>query len=233
MVSRFPQAGRGKAVLREFAEGKVEVLWERTGSSRRRRDPESARLVIVDEEQRSAYSRRSPARPGVSSRRARALGDADRRARCTCRSRGFATSRSSRPRRRTPPDPPRRSGSTTRSSSSWRSSAMHARRAVLLFHNRVETIEEPQARPLPAQFLIAHGTMAERRLEEQMHAFLPAMRRPRLDHDHRVGIDIHRRTRWSSSGPTRSGSPSCTRSGRVGAPTQEPRPTSSTHATAS
>ena len=59
-------------------------------------------------------------------------------------------------------------------------------------HNRVETIDEAAAR-LQAlcpglRFIVAHGQMRERELEERMMQFLARRRRrPRLDDDHRVG----------------------------------------------
>ena len=96
----------------------------------------------------------------------------------------------------------------------------HAREGRAFYlHNRVETIDEAaeKLRQLcpDLRFLVAHGQMAERELE-RMHAFWRGT--PTCSCRRRSSVRarlIPRPTRWSSSAPTRSGSPGSTRSAGV------------------
>ena len=121
-------------------------------------------------------------------------------------------------------DPHAASASTTRSSSRRRSSASTRAEAQSFYlHNRVETIEEaaleaPAA--LPGAALRGRARADAGARARGQDALVPARRRrrPRLDHDHRVGTGHppgeHAR---SSSAPTCSASPSSTRSAAASA----------------
>ena len=177
MVSRFRRPAEVKQVLREFAEGKVEVLVGTHRILSRDVIPKQLGLVVVDEEQRFGVSRRSCSGRCASrstcsrSRRRRSRG------RSTCRSRACATSRSSRRHRRGGGRSARSSASSTRRPCRVALEREHAREGQSFYlHNRVESIDEAaeKLRQLcpGLRFLVAHGQMPERELEERMHAFL-------------------------------------------------------------
>ena len=94
MVSRFRKPADAKAVLTDFAEGKVDVLIGTHRVLSRDVIPKNLGLVIVDEEQRFGVAAEgAPALAAARGRRARADARRRSRARCTCRSRACATSR--------------------------------------------------------------------------------------------------------------------------------------------
>ena len=237
-LPRLPGARRDGLPLPQArgGEGGADGVRRREGRGARRhapdplagRDPEAAR---PRHRRRGAALRRraegAPARAAARGRRPRALRDADpadaphvalrapRHLDHRDAARGPAPDPDDRRRVRRRADPAARSSASTRASGQ-----------SFYLHNRVETIDEAAEKLQQLcpglRFLVAHGQMAERELEERMHAFLARRRRrARLDDDHRVRASTsRRRTRSSSSGPTRSGSRSCTRSaGASAAPT--------------
>ena len=219
MVSRFRRPAEVKRVLAEFTEGKVEVL---VGTHRMlSRDVIPKDLGLVDRRRGAAVRRRR--RRSFSGRcgsRSTCWRSPPRRypARCTCRSRACATSRSSRRHPRAGGRSGRRSASTTRSSSSCARARARARRAVVLppqprRDDRRGRREAAPAVPRPAVPRRARPDGGARARGADARVPRGRRGRARVDHDHRVRASTsRRRTRWSWSAPTCSGWPSCTRS---------------------
>jgi transcription-repair coupling factor (superfamily II helicase) len=177
MVSRFRRPAEVKAVLREFAEGKVDVLVGTHRILSRDVIPKQLGLVIVDEEQRFGVQQKELLRA------LRLEVDV------------LALSATPIPRTlhislsglrdisiiETPPEG-RRPIRTTVGEYDEELVRLalereHAREGQCFYlHNRVETIDEAaeKLRQLcpGLRFLVAHGQMSERELEERMHAFL-------------------------------------------------------------
>ena len=177
MVSRFRTAADTKRVLREFAEGKVEVLVGTHRLLSRDVIPKRLGLVIVDEEQRFGVQQKELLRS------LRLEVDV------------LALSATPIPRTlhmslsglrdisviETPPEGRRPIRTTVGEYDEELVRAAlereHARGGQAFYlHNRVETIDEAaeKLRQLcpGLRFLVAHGQMGERALEERMHAFL-------------------------------------------------------------
>ena len=177
MVSRFRRPAEAKQVLAEFAGGQGRRPGRHASRPLARRDPEEAR---ARRPRRGAALRRraegAPARAAARGRRARAVGDADPahaahvalRAARHLDHRDAARGAAADPhdRRRV-----RRGADRSRSSASTRASGQS-----FYLHNRVETIDEAAEKLQQLcpglRFLVAHGQMGERELEERMHAFL-------------------------------------------------------------
>ena len=177
MVSRFRRPGEVKQVLREFAAGKVEVLVGTHRILSRDVIPKDLGLVVVDEEQRFGVRQKELLRA------LRLEVDV------------LALSATPIPRTlhmslsglrdisviETPPEG-RRAIRTTVGELDDELVRLalereHARGGQSFYlHNRVESIDEAaeKLRQLcpGLRFLVAHGQMAERELEERMHAFL-------------------------------------------------------------
>jgi transcription-repair coupling factor (superfamily II helicase) len=177
MVSRFRRPAEVKQVLREFAEGKVEVLVGTHRILSRDVIPKELGLVVVDEEQRFGVRQKELLRA------LRLEVDV------------LALSATPIPRTlhmslsglrdisviETPPEG-RRAIRTTVGELDDELVRLalereHARGGQSFYlHNRVESIDEAaeKLRQLcpKLRFLVAHGQMAERELEERMHAFL-------------------------------------------------------------
>ena len=177
MVSRFRRPGEAKAVLRDFAEGKVDVLIGTHRVLSRDVVPKQLGLVILDEEQRFGVAQKELLRS------LRLEVDV------------LALSATPIPRTlhislsglrdisviETPPEGRRPIRTTVGEyDEELIRTALereHARGGQAFYlHNRVETIEEAAEklqRLCPGlRFLVAHGKMRERELEERMHAFL-------------------------------------------------------------
>ena len=193
MVSRFRRPAEVKAVLREFAEGKVEVLVGTHRILSRDVIPKQLGLVIVDEEQRFGVSQKELLRAlrlevDVLSLSATPIPRTLHMSLSGLRDISIIE---------TPPEGrrPIRTivGELDDETIRVALEREHAREGQSFYlHNRVETIDEAaeKLRQLcpELRFLVAHGQMPERELEERMHAFLARRRRrARLDDDHRVG----------------------------------------------
>jgi transcription-repair coupling factor (superfamily II helicase) len=177
MVSRFRSAKETKQVLADFAEGKVDVLIGTHRVLSRDVIPKELGLVIVDEEQRFGVAQKELLR------QLRLEVDV------------LALSATPIPRTlhmslsglrdisiiETPPEG-RRPIRTTVSEFDEEVVKTALEREIarggqaFYLHNRVETIEEAAAKLQQLcprlRFLVAHGKMRERELEEKMHAFL-------------------------------------------------------------
>ena len=177
MVSRFRKPAETKAVLRDFAAGKVDVLVGTHRVLSRDVIPKELGLVILDEEQRFGVAQKELLRA------MRLEVDV------------LALSATPIPRTlhmslsglrdisviETPPEGRRPIRTTVGEyDEELIRTALereHARGGQAFYlHNRVETIEEAAAKLgqlCPGlRFIVAHGKMRERQLEEQMHAFL-------------------------------------------------------------
>ena len=194
MVSRFRKPAETKQILAGLRRGQGRRPHRHAPGALARRDPEGPRAR--DPRRGAALRRRAEGAAALAAargRRARALGDADPAHAAHVALRACATSRSSRRRPRAAARSARRVGEYDEELSRSRSSASIARGGQAFYlHNRVETIDEAaeKLRQLcpELRFLVAHGQMRERELEEKMHAFLARRRgRARLDDDHRVG----------------------------------------------
>ena len=179
MVSRFRKPAETKQVLNDFAEGKVEVL-DRHAPRALSRDviPKDLGLVILDEEQRFGVAQKELLRSRCGSRSTCSRSPRRRsRARCTCRSPGLRDISIIE----TPPEG-RRPIRTTVGEYDEELVKTALEREIerggqaFYLHNRVETIEEAaeklQQLCPKLRFIVAHGQMRERELEEKMHAFL-------------------------------------------------------------
>ena len=177
MVSRFRKPADVKAVLREFAEGKVEVLVGTHRILSRDVIPRQLGLVIVDEEQRFGVQQKELLRAlrlevDVLALSATPIPRTLHMSLSGLRDISIIE---------TPPEG-RRPIRTTVGEYDEELVRLalereHAREGQSFYlHNRVETIDEAaeKLRQLcpGLRFLVAHGQMPERELEERMHAFL-------------------------------------------------------------
>jgi transcription-repair coupling factor (superfamily II helicase) len=177
MVSRFRRPAEVKAVLREFAEGKVEVLVGTHRILSRDVIPKRLGLVIVDEEQRFGVQQKELLRAlrlevDVLSLSATPIPRTLHMSLSGLRDISIIE---------TPPEGRRPIRTTVGEYDEdlvrLALEREHAREGQSFYlHNRVETIDEAaeKLRQLCPQlrFLVAHGQMSERELEEHMHAFL-------------------------------------------------------------
>ncbi len=177
MVSRFRRPAEVKAVLREFAEGKVEVLVGTHRILSRDVIPKQLGLVVVDEEQRFGVSQKELLRAlrlevDVLSLSATPIPRTLHMSLSGLRDISIIE---------TPPEGrrPIRTvvGELDDETIRVALEREHAREGQSFYlHNRVETIDEAaeKLRQLcpGLRFLVAHGQMPERELEERMHAFL-------------------------------------------------------------
>ena len=177
MVSRFRQPAEVKAVLREFAEGKVDVLVGTHRILSRDVIPKQLGLVVVDEEQRFGVSQKELLRAlrlevDVLSLSATPIPRTLHMSLSGLRDISIIE---------TPPEGrrPIRTivGELDDEMIRVALEREHAREGQSFYlHNRVETIDEAaeKLRQLcpGLRFLVAHGQMTERELEERMHAFL-------------------------------------------------------------
>ncbi|MCZ7590328.1 MAG: transcription-repair coupling factor [Gaiella sp.] len=177
MVSRFRRPAEVKAVLREFAEGKVEVLVGTHRILSRDVIPKQLGLVIVDEEQRFGVQQKELLRAlrlevDVLALSATPIPRTLHMSLSGLRDISIIE---------TPPEGRRPIRTTVGEYDEElirlaleREHARHGQSFYL--HNRVETIEEAaeKLRQLcpGLRFLVAHGQMAERELEDRMHSFL-------------------------------------------------------------
>jgi transcription-repair coupling factor (superfamily II helicase) len=177
MVSRFRKPAEVKAVLREFAEGKVDVLVGTHRILSRDVVPKQLGLVIVDEEQRFGVQQKELLRAlrlevDVLSLSATPIPRTLHMSLAGLRDISVIE---------TPPEG-RRPIRTTVGEYDEELVRIalereHAREGQAFYlHNRVETIDEAaeklQQLCPDLRFLVAHGQMAERELEERMHAFV-------------------------------------------------------------
>jgi transcription-repair coupling factor (superfamily II helicase) len=177
MVSRFRKPAEVKAILREFAEGKVEVLVGTHRILSRDVIPKQLGLVIVDEEQRFGVQQKELLRAlrlevDVLSLSATPIPRTLHMSLSGLRDISIIE---------TPPEG-RRPIRTTVGEYDEELVKLalereHAREGQSFYlHNRVETIDEAaeKLRQLcpGLRFLVAHGQTAERELEERMHSFL-------------------------------------------------------------
>ena len=178
MVSRFRKPAEVKQVLADFADGKVEVLIGTHRVLSRDVIPKELGLVIVDEEQRFGVAQKELLRQLRLEVDVLALSrDADPANAAHVARRVCATSPSSRRRRRAAARSARSSArSTTTSSRPALEREIGRGGQAFYLHNRVETIEDAaeKLRQLcpELRFLVAHGQMPERELEDQMLKFL-------------------------------------------------------------
>ncbi|MSO58619.1 MAG: transcription-repair coupling factor [Thermoleophilia bacterium] len=177
MVSRFRTPADVKRVLREFGEGKVEVLIGTHRVLSRDVIPKELGLVIVDEEQRFGVQQKELLRAlrlevDVLALSATPIPRTLHMSLAGLRDISMIE---------TPPEGRRPIRTTVGEMDDELVKAAlereHARGGQCFYlHNRVETIEERAAalRQLcpGLRFLVAHGQMSERELEERMHAFL-------------------------------------------------------------
>jgi transcription-repair coupling factor (superfamily II helicase) len=177
MVSRFRRPAEVKAVLREFAEGKVDVLVGTHRILSRDVIPRQLGLVIVDEEQRFGVHQKELLRAlrlevDVLALSATPIPRTLHMSLSGLRDISIIE---------TPPEG-RRPIRTTVGEYDEELVKLaldreHAREGQSFYlHNRVETIDEAAAKLQQLcpdlRFLVAHGQMSERELEERMHAFL-------------------------------------------------------------
>ena len=177
MVSRFRKPAETKAVLRDFAEGKVDVLIGTHRVLSRDVIPKNLGLVILDEEQRFGVSQKELLRSlrlevDVLTLTATPIPRTLHMSLSGLRDISIIE---------TPPEGRRPIRTTVGEyDEELIKSALereHARGGQSFYlHNRVETIEDATAKLqqlLPGlRFLAAHGQMRERELEDKMHAFL-------------------------------------------------------------
>jgi len=177
MVSRFRRPAEVKAVLREFAEGKVDVLVGTHRILSRDVIPKQLGLVIVDEEQRFGVQQKELLRAlrlevDVLALSATPIPRTLHMSLSGLRDISIIE---------TPPEgrrPIRTSvGEYDEELVRVALEREHARAGQSFYlHNRVETIDEAaeKLRQLcpGLRFLVAHGQMTERELEERMHEFL-------------------------------------------------------------
>jgi len=177
MVSRFRKPAEVKSVLREFADGKIEVLVGTHRILSRDVIPKQLGLVIVDEEQRFGVAQKELLRAlrlevDVLALSATPIPRTLHMSLSGLRDISIIE---------TPPEGRRPIRTTVGEYDDElvriALEREHAREGQAFYlHNRVETIEEAaeKLRQLcpGLRFLVAHGQMAERELEERMHAFL-------------------------------------------------------------
>jgi transcription-repair coupling factor (superfamily II helicase) len=177
MVSRFRRPAEVKAVLKEFADGKIEVLVGTHRILSRDVIPKQLGLVIVDEEQRFGVAQKELLRAlrlevDVLALSATPIPRTLHMSLSGLRDISIIE---------TPPEGRRPIRTTVgeydEALVKLALEREHAREGQSFYlHNRVETIEEAaeKLRQLcpDLRFLVAHGQMAERELEERMHAFL-------------------------------------------------------------
>jgi transcription-repair coupling factor (superfamily II helicase) len=177
MVSRFRKPAETKAVLRDFAEGKVDVLIGTHRILSRDVIPKSLGLVILDEEQRFGVAQKELLRSlrlevDVLTLSATPIPRTLHMSLAGLRDISIIE---------TPPEGRRPIRTTVGEyDEELITSALqreHARGGQSFYlHNRVETIDDAAAKLqqlLPGQrFLVAHGQMREKELEDKMHAFL-------------------------------------------------------------
>ena len=177
MVSRFRRPAEVKAVLKEFAEGKVEVLVGTHRVLSRDVIPRDLGLVIVDEEQRFGVQQKELLRAlrlevDVLALSATPIPRTLHMSLAGLRDISVIE---------TPPEGRRPIRTTVGEyDEELIRTALereHAREGQSFYlHNRVESIDEAAAKLgqlCPGlRFLVAHGQMSERDLEERMHAFL-------------------------------------------------------------
>jgi transcription-repair coupling factor (superfamily II helicase) len=177
MVSRFRKPAEAKQVLREFTEGKVEVLIGTHRILSRDVIPKNLGLVILDEEQRFGVAQKELLRAlrlevDVLALSATPIPRTLHMSLSGLRDISIIE---------TPPQG-RRPIRTTVSEYDEEIVKVallreHERNGQSFYlHNRVETIDEAAAKLQQLcpdlRFLVAHGQMRERELEEKMHAFL-------------------------------------------------------------
>jgi transcription-repair coupling factor (superfamily II helicase) len=177
MVSRFRTAGDAKRVLKDFAEGKVDVLVGTHRILSRDVIPKNLGLVILDEEQRFGVAQKELLRSlrlevDVLALSATPIPRTLHMSLSGLRDISIIE---------TPPEG-RRPIRTTVGEYDEELVKQALEREVarggqgFYLHNRVETIDEAttklQQLSPDLRFLAAHGKMPERRLEEKMHAFL-------------------------------------------------------------
>ena len=178
MVSRFRKPAETKQVLADFAAGKVDVLVGTHRVLSRDVIPKELGLVILDEEQRFGVAQKELLRSLRLEVDVLALS-----ATPIPRTLHMSLVRPPRhldhrdPARGPAADPDDGRASTTRTMIKQALEREHARGGQAFYlHNRVETIDEmgEKLRQLcpGLRFLVAHGQMGERDLEERMHAFL-------------------------------------------------------------
>jgi transcription-repair coupling factor (superfamily II helicase) len=177
MVSRFRRPAEVKAVLKQFAEGKIEVLVGTHRILSRDVIPKQLGLVIVDEEQRFGVSQKELLRAlrlevDVLALSATPIPRTLHMSLSGLRDISIIE---------TPPEGRRPIRTTVGEYDDElvriALEREHAREGQSFYlHNRVETIEEATEKLQQLcpglRFLVAHGQMAERDLEERMHAFL-------------------------------------------------------------
>ena len=177
MVSRFRRPAEVKAVLKEFAEGKIEVLVGTHRILSRDVIPKQLGLVIVDEEQRFGVAQKELLRAlrlevDVLALSATPIPRTLHMSLSGLRDISIIE---------TPPEGRRPIRTTVGEYDDElvriALEREHAREGQSFYlHNRVETIEEAAEKLQQLcpglRFLVAHGQMAERDLEERMHAFL-------------------------------------------------------------
>jgi transcription-repair coupling factor (superfamily II helicase) len=177
MVSRFRRPAEVKATLKEFAEGKIEVLVGTHRILSRDVIPKQLGLVIVDEEQRFGVSQKELLRAlrlevDVLALSATPIPRTLHMSLSGLRDISIIE---------TPPEGRRPIRTTVGEYDDElvriALEREHAREGQSFYlHNRVETIEEAAEKLQQLcpglRFLVAHGQMAERDLEERMHAFL-------------------------------------------------------------
>src|SRR4029079_15835110 len=177
MVSRFRKPAEQKQTLRDFAEGKVDVLIGTHRVLSRDVIPKQLGLVILDEEQRFGVAQKELLRAlrlevDVLALSATPIPRTLHMSLSGLRDISIIE---------TPPEGRRPIRTTVGEYDDElvriALEREHAREGQAVYlHNRVETIEEAaeklqQLCPGP-RFLVAHGQMAERDLEERMHAFV-------------------------------------------------------------
>jgi transcription-repair coupling factor (superfamily II helicase) len=177
MVSRFVGAARQKEILRDFAAGKVDVLIGTHRVLSRDVIPKNLGLVILDEEQRFGVAQKELLRSlrlevDVLALSATPIPRTLHMSLSGLRDIAIIE---------TPPEGRRPIRTTVGElDDDVIKTALereHARGGQAFYlHNRVESIEDAAARLqdlLPGlRFLVAHGKMRERELEDKMHAFL-------------------------------------------------------------
>ena len=177
MVSRFRRPAEVKAVLREFQEGKVEVLVGTHRILSRDVIPKQLGLVVVDEEQRFGVAQKELLRAlrlevDVLAMSATPIPRTLHMSLSGLRDISIIE---------TPPEGRRPIRTTVGEyDEELVKGALEREKArdgqAFYLHNRVETIEETaeKLRQLcpGLRFIVAHGQMSERELEERMHAFL-------------------------------------------------------------
>jgi transcription-repair coupling factor (superfamily II helicase) len=177
MVSRFRKPAETKAVLRDFAEGKVDVLIGTHRVLSRDVIPKSLGLVILDEEQRFGVAQKELLRSlrlevDVLTLTATPIPRTLHMSLAGLRDISVIE---------TPPEGRRPIRTTVGEyDEELITTALereHARGGQSFYlHNRVESIDEAAAKLqqlLPKlRFLVAHGQMREKELEDKMHAFL-------------------------------------------------------------